>query len=272
MLSARVSPIADMGRIMTMAKYMGVDLSYCNGGVDYKSLKKAKIDGGAVKFAMLRTSYGCNKDRLLDKHYNGCKAAGIYVGAYHWLRAQNVEQARQEAEWLVKLLRDYSFDYPIALDFEDGDLFALKLSKEQYSAIVDAFMSVLERENYYVVLYTNPDTILNRLTGSTLRRYDLWLAHWTHGKTPGQYGQTMWQFAAYGNVAEVRSGNATDIGTVSGSGGPVDVDISYVGYAYRIKKLGKNQPLITVTATKRVISGELSGIKKQLEKLGFTIS
>ena len=73
-------------------------------------------------------------------------------------------------------------------------------------------------------------------------------------------------------TANVRSGNATDIGTVSGSGGPVDVDISYVGYAYRIKKLGKNQPLITVTATKRVISGELSGIKKQLEKLGFTIS
>ena len=37
-------PTADMGRT-TMAKYMGVDLSYCNGGVDYKSLKKAKIDG-----------------------------------------------------------------------------------------------------------------------------------------------------------------------------------------------------------------------------------
>ena len=45
----------------------------------------------------------------------------------------------------MKLLSNYSFDYPIALDFEDGDLFALKLSKEQYSAIVDAFMSVLER-------------------------------------------------------------------------------------------------------------------------------
>nr|DAY55159.1 MAG TPA: hypothetical protein [Caudoviricetes sp.] len=255
-----------------MAKYAGVDISYCNGSVDYKTLKKAKIDGGTVKFAMLRTSYGCNKDKLLDKHYNGCKAAGLYVGAYHWLRAQNVAQARQEAQWLVKLLSNYSFDYPIALDFEDGDLFALKLSKEQYSAIVDAFMSVLEKANYYVVLYTNPDTIRNRLTSSTLRKYDLWLAHWTHGKTPGQYGQTMWQYAAYGTSSQVKEGNATDVGVVSGSGGPIDVDISYIGYASKIKKLGKNQPLVTITATKAVKASELENTKKQLEKLGFTIS
>jgi GH25 family lysozyme M1 (1,4-beta-N-acetylmuramidase) len=254
-----------------MTKYMGVDLSYCNGGVDYKSLKKAKIDGGAVKFAMLRTSYGCNKDRLLDKHYKGCKSAGIHVGAYHWLRAQNVAQARQEAQWLVKLLKNYSFDYPIALDFEDGDLFALELSKEQYSAIVDTFMSVLEKANYYVVLYTNPDTIRNRLTGSTLRKYDLWLSHWTHGKAPGQYGQTMWQFAAYGTAAEVRDGNATDVGTVSGSGGPVDCDVSYVGYAVQIRKAGKNVPLVKLTAEISVGQSKAEGISKKLKALGCSV-
>lgn len=255
-----------------MAKYMGVDLSYCNGGVDYKTLKKAKIDGGTVKFAMLRTSIGCRKDTLLDKHYAGFRGAGLTnLGAYHWLKAQNVAQAKQEAEWLVKLLCNYEFTYPIALDFEDGDLFALKLTKEQYSAIVEAFMGVLERANYYVVLYTNPDTLRNRLNGSTLRKHDLWLAHWTHGKTPGQYGQTMWQYAAYGTAAQVKEGSATDIGTVSGSGGPIDVDVAYVGYAAKIRKLGKNQPLIKVTAVKSVLSGELPGTKKQLEKLGFTV-
>ena len=255
-----------------MAKYMGVDVSYCNGGIDYKALKAAKIDGGAVKFAMLRTSIGCRKDTLLDKHYAGFRGAGLTnLGAYHWLKAQNVAQAKQEAEWLVKLLHNYEFTYPIALDFEDGNLFALKLSKDQYSAIVEAFMGVLEKANYYVVLYTNPDTIRNRLNGSTLRKYDLWLAHWTHGRPAQEYGQTMWQYAAYGTAAQVREGNATDIGTVSGSGGPIDVDVSYVGYAAKIKKLGKNQPLVKVTAVKSVRSGELAGTKKQLKKLGFTV-
>ncbi len=255
-----------------MAKYMGVDLSYCNTNVDYKKLKAGKIDGGAVKFAMLRTSYGCKKDTLLDKHYAGCKSAGIYVGGYHWLKAQNLTQARQEAEWLCNLLKGYAFDYPIALDFEDSALFALKLGKEKYSAIIDAFMAVLEKNNYYVVLYTNPDSIANRITDTTLKKYDLWLAHWTHGKPAASYGQTMWQYAAYGTAAEVAKKYATDVGTVNGSGGAIDVDISYVGYASKIKKFGKNAPLITVTASKTVTSAELAKIKTQLTSLGFTVT
>ena len=256
-----------------MAKYMGVDLSYHNTAVDYKKLKAGKIDGGKVKFAMLRTSYGCKKDTLLDKHYTGCKKAGIYVGAYHWLRAQNPAQARQEAQWLVDLLKDYQFDYPIALDFEDNELFALKLSKEQYSAIIDAFMAVLQAANYYVVLYTNPDTIRNRITEATLRKYDLWLAHWTHGKPPEKYGQTMWQYAAYGTEYAVSQGWATDVGTVDGSGGAIDVDISYVGYAAKIRKLGMNKPVrrFNVTGTKTVTADKLDALEKALDKLGCSV-
>lgn len=255
-----------------MSKYAGVDLSRHNTNIDYKQLKAARIDGRAVKFAMLRSSYGCSKDELFDKHYRDCKAVGLYVGAYHWLRAQNPAQAKQEAEWLCKMLRDYELDYPLALDFEDENLFALSLTKEQYSAIVDAFMVVLERANYYMILYTNPDTIRNRLTAETLRKYDLWLAHWTHGKSPAQYGQTMWQYASYGTAADVASGYATDVGSVKGSGGPIDVNLSYVGYAAKIRKLRKNQPMYIVTATKSVAAGEVENAKAQAAKLGFAVS
>ncbi|MGN0686662.1 MAG: GH25 family lysozyme [Oscillospiraceae bacterium] len=256
-----------------MAKYMGVDLSFNNTAVDYKRLKAATIDGGKVKFAMLRTAYGCFKDTYLDRHYKGCKEAGIYVGAYHWLRAQTPVQARQEAQWLCNLLKSYQFDYPIALDFEDGDLFALGLSKEQYSAIIDAFMAVLKAANYYVVLYTNPDTIQKRITAATLKKYDLWLAHWTHGAKPYQYGQTMWQYAAYGTAADVENQYATDIGTVDGAGGPIDVDVAYVGYAAKIRKLGMNKPVekYRVTGTKTVQKSALAQAQGQLKALGFEV-
>jgi len=255
-----------------MSKYTGVDLSRHNNNIDYKQLKSARIDGRAVKFAMLRCSYGCGKDELFDKHYRNCKAVGLYVGAYHWLKAQTPEQAKQEAEWLCKMLRDYELDYPLALDFEDGDLFALGLTKKQYSAIVEAFMAVLERANYYVILYTNPDTIRNRLTAETLRKYDLWLAHWTHGKSPAQYGQTMWQYASYGTAADVSSGYSTDVGSVKGSGGPIDCDICYVGYAAKIRRLHKNQPMYIVTATKSVSASEVESAKAQAAKMGFEVS
>lgn len=254
-----------------MSKYAGVDISRHNSDIDYKKLKAARIDGRAVKFAMLRSSYGCTKDVLLDRHYKNCKSVGLYVGVYHWLRAQSTAQAKQEAEWLCRLLRDYELDYPVALDFEDGDLFALNLTKAQYSAIIEAFMTVLEKNNYYVVLYTNPDSVCNRITPETLRKYDLWLAHWTHGKPPAQYGQTMWQYAAYGTAAQVRDGNATDVGTVSGSGGPIDVDISYVGYAALIKKQSKNQPISRLIAEIHVPSGEVDSMSKKLKALGCSV-
>lgn len=256
-----------------MAQYAGVDLSFWNDKVDYKALKAGKIGGKTMKFAMLRTSYGCSKDTLLDKHYKGCKEAGLYVGAYHWLRAQNIAQAKQEAKWLIKLLAGYEWDYPIALDFEDGALFALNLSKERYSAIIDAFMAELEAANYYVMLYTNPDSIRHRITAETLKKYDLWLAHWTHGAAPMAAGQMMWQYAAFGTANDVENGNATDIGTVAGANGPIDVDWAYVGYAKLIREQGKNKPVksYVVTASKTVTADKIAQTEAPLKALGFTV-
>ena len=265
---------------MATPKYAGVDLSYANANVDYKQLAMGSLEGCRVKFAMLRYSYGTNKDKLFDKHYDGCKAAGLYVGAYHWLRAQTPAAAKAEAEWLVKQLEAYSIDYPVALDFEDADLFALKLSKAQYTAIVDAFMSVLQAANYYVILYTNPDTIQNRLNADILKRYDLWLAHWT--TKPAAYEQTMWQYAALGTTSDVKAKRATRVGTVSGAGGPCDVNWSYVGYAAKIKAAGKNRKKMqtnepaavnyAVIASKTAIKNDLQKITGQLKALGFTVN
>lgn len=261
-------------------KYAGVDLSYANANVDYKQLAAGSLEGCKLKFAMLRFSYGTYKDKLFDKHYTGCKGAGLYVGAYHWLRAQTVAAAKAEAEWLVQQLEPYSLDYPVALDFEDGALFDLKLSKAQYTAIVDAFMSVLQAANYYVILYTNPDTINNRLNADVIKRYDLWLAHWT--TKPADYGQTMWQYAALGTASDVKAKRATRVGTVSGAGGPCDVNWCYIGYAAKIKAAGKNckksqtkEPAAVnyaVIASKIAIKNDLQKITAQLKAQGFTVN
>ena len=48
-----------------MAKYAGVDISYCQPNVDYAALKSGKILGYPVKFAMIRAAYGTNMDLSL---------------------------------------------------------------------------------------------------------------------------------------------------------------------------------------------------------------
>ena len=262
--------------------YAGVDISKWQANVDYEQLARGKIGNAPVEFAMLRYSYGKSKDTMFDTHYNGCKAAGIKVGVYHWLRAQTVEEAKAEAEWLAAKLKKYQFEYPVAIDFEDPDLFALGLTKSQYTAIVDEFGSALAAAGLYVILYTNPDTLENRLNKDILDRYELWLAHWV--TNPASYGQTMWQYAALGTAAQVKSGNATRVGTVQGANGPCDVNWSYVDYETKIKKAGKNgftvkQPATPAPTTKKTYfvvgtkvcesAAALTTAKNQLKALGY---
>lgn len=255
-------------------KFAGVDISKHQpiGSIDYKALKQAKIKGYTVKFAMLRFSYGMSRDTVFEHHYNGCKEAGIYVGAYHWLRAQNTSEARKEARWLVEQLAPYQFDYPIALDFEDNDLFALNLSKAKYTAIVTTFMQELERAGYYVLLYTSPAALYEKLEPRILDLYDLWLAHWTD--VPAQYGQKMWQYAALGTPSDVAKKWATDVGKVDGVSVPIDVNWCYVGYAKLIKQLGKNGAKdvkrYRISACKEVGEDEADDEVKRLKTFGYT--
>ncbi len=263
-------------------KIAGVDMSRWQSNIDYSALAVAKIEGIPVEFAMLRFSYGEGKDTLFDKHYSGCKAAGIKVGCYHWLKAQNLTQARSEANWLAEQLKGYKFDYPVAIDFEDSELFALGLTKARYTAIVDTFARILQNAGYYVILYTNPDTLENRLNKDILDRYDLWLAHWTD--VPAQYGQKMWQYAALGTAAQVKNGQATAVGKVDGANGAIDVNWSYVDYASVIGgddeeappaedvPVGRDKAVAIVGTKILTTSAELTTAQNQLKALGYTVT
>lgn len=265
---------------MAQTEYAGVDLSVWNANVDYKTLKGASIEGRPLKFAMLRLSYGTTMDKRFDTHYKGCKAAGILVGAYHWLKSSTVAGAKREAEYVVKLLREgnYEMDYPVALDFEDSALFELNLPRAQYTALVDAFLSIIKAAGYYPMLYTNPAAIETKLDKTVIKHWDLWLAHWV--TKPAQYGQTMWQYAALGTTAEVAKQAATKVGRVDGIRGAVDVNISYVGYAAKIRKLKNSTKLqmnnsdtgnYTIVAAKSAVKNSLAIEQKKLEAMGYTV-
>ncbi len=144
-------------------KYAGVDLSYANADVDYKALKAGTINGYKVKFATLRLGHGIKKDTLFDKHYKGCKDAGIYVDVYHWTYATNLTEARAEADRAIRGISNYDIDYPIALDFVDKNVLAAGLTKVQYTAICKAYMYRIKAANYYPMLYCNLSTIDNPL-------------------------------------------------------------------------------------------------------------
>ena len=96
----------------------GVDLSCWNENVNYNKLKQE-----GVEFALIRTGFGKDegqKDKLFEKHYEGCRRAGIKVGAYLYSYCTAVENAEKEAENCLKHIAGKQFELPIYIDLEEA--------------------------------------------------------------------------------------------------------------------------------------------------------
>ena len=201
--------------------YKGIDVSKWQGTIDWNKVKNA-----GVQFAMLRAGYGRYEgqaDECFEENYKNATAAGLSVGAYHYSYAKTVEQAKAEAAYCKKLIAGKSFAFPIAYDVEDDGQAAL--SKDEISAIVDAFCSEMEAAGYYVCVYMNLSWLNSKLTDDIFKKYDVWLAHWTKSTSFARsYG--LWQY--------------TSDGAVDGISGRVDLDYAYKNYPNIMRVNGLN--------------------------------
>ena len=174
-------------------KIKGVDMSYCQVGIDYTALKEA-----GVKFAIIRAGLGTHEDSLLETHVKGCVANGIAYGFYWYSLAYSTEAAKAEAAACLKAIAKYDRPkYPVFFDMEEQSQID-KLDSKTRTDMAIAFCEEIERGGYPAGVYANPSWLecyyeKDRIAGI----YDIWLAHWTNSPdrpSKYDYGQTMWQW------------------------------------------------------------------------------
>jgi GH25 family lysozyme M1 (1,4-beta-N-acetylmuramidase) len=174
-----------------------------------------------IVFVMLRAGYKDDyEDSMFENNYYNAKAAGLDVGAYHYITATDTEFAIYEAEAMLAWLEGKQFEYPIAIDIETEN--HRYLSSTTFSAIIDAYCSTLEDAGYKCTIYSFA-SLLNKCSNHILDQYDIWQAHW--GVTvPSVFtsNYSMWQFTASGKVPGVR--------------GDVDMNICFYDYPTYIKE------------------------------------
>ena len=213
-------------------RYKGIDASEKNGLVDWGSVATARID-----FAMIRIGYRGYRGAtlVLDKQalYNlkEAKANGIKVGVYFVTQAINLDEAREEALWVVSQLHQngIKLDYPIAIDVEDsgarkqGNLpgRADLLDSDTRTMICKGFCDVIKYQGFVPTIYSSKSWFESKLNYSELSKYyDIWLAHYTDDENKltdfsGKYH--MWQYTSQGKI----NGIASEF---------VDIDICYKKY------------------------------------------
>ncbi len=182
----------------------GVDVSEYQKTIDWES---AAASG--IRFAMIRLGYrgsqngALTEDPMAAYNLRKAKAAGLETGVYFYSQARNVDEAVEEAKFVVRKIRGRGVTYPVAFDMEvsENDRNG-GLSVRQRTEIADAFCSIIAQNGYTPMIYGNPTWLNGWIDMSYLAKYDVWLAHYT-GRTSYRGRYRMWQYSDRGRVAGI---------------------------------------------------------------------
>lgn len=200
----------------TVTSHKGIDVSKYQGNIDFS---KVKDDG--VEYAMIRCGYrGYDSgvimpDENWDKNAQSASDNGIKVGAYFFTQAVTVEEAVEEADFVINAIKPYNITYPVVIDIENVDNRTSRqenLSPKELTDIVIAFCDTIKAAGYTPMIYSNINYYGGKLEYSRLEKYDKWFASYTT-TLYFPYEIAMWQY--------------TSTGTVNGINGNVDVNISF---------------------------------------------
>ena len=226
------------------ASLFGADFSKHQGTIDWASVKQS-----GVEFVILRAAvrgYGSSGNLMTDSqiaaNIKGALSQNIDVGIYVFSQAVTTEEAVEEAERALDIIKGYDIKLPIYFDSEysgapnrtgraDG------LTKAERTSLAIAFCETVRKAGYKAGVYASKSFFYDNLDYAALqsRGYEIWLAHYISSVTDFKYPYNIWQYTSKGSIGGVQSEYA-------------DLDIAYYDYANDsdMSERGKN---IMVTAS-----------------------
>ena len=182
-----------------------LDVSYAQKNIDWAKVKQDGIDECIIRLGYRGYKSGLNNlDEYFEQNLAGAKEAGFKVGVYFFSQAVSVEEAREEAEFVIEHIKKEKIDGPIAFDMEPikGADRITYLTTMEKTAIADAFCDYIEDEGYEAMVYGNPQWLKGDVDLSLLTEHPVWLAHYTD-YTGWPYWFSMWQYTSSGKVSGI---------------------------------------------------------------------
>ena len=193
---------------------IGIDVSRYQFDVDWQ-----QVAGAGVEFAMIRVGYrGYGSGALAEDPYakanlQGAAAAGLDVGVYFFSQAISVEEAEEEARYVLEYIADYEITMPVVFDWEIPNVEnsrSLEVDPRTLTDCALAFCRIVEEAGYEPMVYFNSVQARKDLYIAELTDYPFWLALYTP-RMRFPYKVQMWQY--------------TDSGVIPGIDALVDLNI-----------------------------------------------
>jgi len=194
----------------------GIDVSYYQGDIDWQQVKESGIE-----FAMIRLGYRgygeegkLVEDKMAFKNIEGALRAGLKVGIYFFSQAITVEEAVEEAEFVLKRIKVYDITMPVVYDWEyiSEEARTAKMDRRTLTDCYKAFCEKIAEAGYTPMAYFNTYQSRQLMYLHELEDYPFWLALYSDRMT-FPYRFEMWQY--------------TDSGTVPGIEGNVDINLYF---------------------------------------------
>lgn len=202
------------------AKALGIDASYYNEHIDWKTVKDAGIDFAIVRIGGRGWTSGAPYGDLRTHEYlMEAQEAGVKTGVYFYTSAINTREAMEEAQAALRTLDGIQLELPIFIDMEfSGENpwgRADRLTTAERTEIIRTFCETVRHAGYSAGIYSGQYFYQRTLYYPALSGYTIWMANYTY------YGQLpdfperydIWQF--------------TERGTVPGVPGRVDLNVVF---------------------------------------------
>jgi GH25 family lysozyme M1 (1,4-beta-N-acetylmuramidase) len=193
-----------------------------NQTIDWNAVKEDGVDFAMVRIGLRGTSSGViYADQYYAENIDGAMAAGIETGVYFFAQAVTVEEAIEEADFVIDLLKDHKINGPVAYDWEmnDSSYRVYGTTPEMATACAIAFCQRIEAAGYTPMIYAGLYVSYVKYDQGAISKYLSWYPEYKSASSeklcPTFYYQVdYWQFSSSCAIA--------------GIGGRVDADIKFI--------------------------------------------
>lgn len=191
----------------------GIDVSEHQGEIDWQAVRADGVD-----FAILRAGYrGYSQGQLFEDAYfranlEGARSAGLKLGVYFFSQAVSVEEAQEEADFLLGLLEGVALDLPVFYDWEQVAGVGETRTDEFDSGVLTdgclAFCEAVRNAGYEPGVYFYRSLAYYDYELDRLSDLIFWVG--APGEAPDfYYAHTIWQYSFTGEVQGI--GQPTDL-------------------------------------------------------------
>ena len=200
----------------------GIDVSSFQGEIDWNAVADDNIDFAMVRVGFRGTGTGSlNTDKYYEQNIRGAMRAGLETGVYFFAQAVTVEEAIEEADYVISLLDGLDINGPVAYDWEmhDSTYRVYGTSPEMATACAVAFCERIKDAGYTPMVYGGTYVTYMKYDQGALADYRSWYPEYKSEKSEKLcptlvYHMDYWQFSSTRAVA--------------GINGRVDMNIQFI--------------------------------------------